>query len=218
MRTVWSTPTSRAIFKGWSSRSVVQTSSAPAVFAAPAARIPIGPDPLTRTFAPATPPALFRACNPTANGSASTARESGRDVRQHPDLVLADNACTRRIRPGCAGSWPPNRNSARCGRHCVVRRHIPGSARTADAGMDRDRGVVGSVPEGSSLDASDDLVAEDQRFTQGEGTDGAVPVVVQIRTADAAMGVAHQHLSRFGRARAGRRIADRQPREPREPS
>ena len=78
IRTVRSTPTARAIFKGWSSRSVVQTSSAPAAFAAPAARIPIGPDPPTRTFAPATPPALFRACSPTANGSASTARESGR--------------------------------------------------------------------------------------------------------------------------------------------
>ena len=57
---------------------MVQTSSAPAALAAPAARIPIGPDPPTRTLAPATPPARFRACNPTASGSASTARDNGR--------------------------------------------------------------------------------------------------------------------------------------------
>ena len=56
---------------------MVQTSAAPAAFAAPAARMPIGPEPPTSTLAPATPPARFRACSPTASGSASTARDSG---------------------------------------------------------------------------------------------------------------------------------------------
>ena len=51
----------------------------------------------------------------------------------------------------------------------------------------------------SGLDASDDFVAEGEGFPQGEGTHGAVPVVMKIRTADAAVRVSHQNLSRFGR-------------------
>ncbi len=48
------------------------------------------------------------------------------------------------------------------------------------------------------LDPADDLVTEDQRFPQGERTHRAVPVVVQVRPADTAVGVADQHLTRFG--------------------
>ena len=68
-------------------QSVAHTSAAPAAFAAPAASTPIGPDPPTRTLAPATPPARLRACRPTASGSGSTARDQRKTLRQHPDLI-----------------------------------------------------------------------------------------------------------------------------------
>jgi hypothetical protein len=49
------------------------------------------------------------------------------------------------------------------------------------------------------LDPPDNLVTEHQWFPQGERTYGAVLVVMQIRSADTAMGVAHEDLPRFGR-------------------
>ena len=41
-------------------------------------------------------------------------------------------------------------------------------------------------------------MTEHHRFPQGERTYGAVLVVMQIRSADAAMGVAHEDLPGFG--------------------
>ena len=49
---------------------------------------------------------------------------------------------------------------------------------------------------------------EDERFAQGERTDGAVPIVMEVGAADSAMGVAHQNLTHFGRRR--REVIDSQ--------
>jgi hypothetical protein len=46
--------------------------------------------------------------------------------------------------------------------------------------------------------AADHLVPEDQRFFQGECADGAMLVVVQVRSADTAVGVADQDLTGSG--------------------
>src|SRR6476469_7123327 len=47
-------------------------------------------------------------------------------------------------------------------------------------------------------DPPDNFVTEHQGFPQAERTPGAVLVVMQIRSADAAMGVAHEDLPGFG--------------------
>src|SRR5206468_4580784 len=65
--------------------------------------------------------------------------------------------------------------------------------------MDRHRSGVGQRSRRVELDATDDLVTEDERFAQRERTDGAVPVVMQVGAADPAMGVTHQNLTGFGR-------------------
>jgi hypothetical protein len=62
-------------------------------------------------------------------------------------------------------------------------------------------GHRGSGGEGTGrvvLDPPDNLVTEHQWFPQAERTHGAVLVVMQIRSADTAMGVAHEDLPGFG--------------------
>ena len=64
--------------------------------------------------------------------------------------------------------------------------------------MDRDRGPGGEPTGGILGDPADDLVPQHQRFPQRERADRAVPVVVQVRAADAAVGVADQDLTGSG--------------------
>ena len=56
--------------------SVAVTSDAPSATAAATRHNPIGPDPVTSTFWPSTPPAIRIACSATASGSARDASRS----------------------------------------------------------------------------------------------------------------------------------------------
>src|SRR6478609_1517114 len=58
--------------------------------------------------------------------------------------------------------------------------------------MNRHRCPHPVFPGGIVVDASDHFVPEHQRLPEGEGTDGAMPVIVQVGPADAAMRDAHQ--------------------------
>ncbi len=119
-------------------------------------------------------------------------------VRQHPDLVLPDDHVfgEAALGVGQAGRGPEVAGIAT---------HVadPGEAFGAvSAGGGRVDGHRGSGGEGTGrvvLDPPDNLVTEHQWFLQAERPYGAVLVVVQIRSADAAMGIAHQDLPGFGR-------------------
>ncbi len=56
--------------------SVAVTSAAPNAAEAATTQRPIGPEPVTSTFWPSTPPAIRIACSATASGSASDASRS----------------------------------------------------------------------------------------------------------------------------------------------
>src|SRR5690606_31996526 len=75
--TVRCTPSARARSSGPGSTSVAVTWAAPPASAAAAVSSPIGPEPVTSTRAPSTPPASVIPWSPTASGSASAARRSG---------------------------------------------------------------------------------------------------------------------------------------------
>jgi hypothetical protein len=64
--------------------------------------------------------------------------------------------------------------------------------------MDGHRGTGSQCPGWVVRDSADDLMTEHQRFPQAEGADGAMLVVVQVGSADAAVGVADENLARFG--------------------
>ena len=61
--------------------------------------------------------------------------------------------------------------------------------------MNGHRGSRGRPARRIVLDNTHDLVPEHQRLPQGKRADGAVPVVVQVRPADTAVGGPHQHLA-----------------------
>ena len=121
-----------------------------------------------------------------------------KSVWQHPDLVLADDhvfgEAALRVRE--AGRGPEVAG---------VATYVadPGEAfRAVSAGGGRVDGHRGSGGEGTGrvvLDPPDNFVAEHHGFPQAERTYGAVLVVMQIRSADTAMGVAHEDLPGFGR-------------------
>ena len=64
--------------------------------------------------------------------------------------------------------------------------------------MDRDRCSGGEGTVRVSGDPADYFVTEHERFPQCKRTDRAVLVVVQVRAADTAMGVADQDLTVVG--------------------
>ena len=117
-------------------------------------------------------------------------------VGQRPDLVLPDDHVFGEpaLGVGEAGRGPEVAG---------VATHVadPGEAfRAVSAGsgrVDCHRGSGGKSTGRVVLDPPDDLVTEHQWLLQVERAYGAVLVVVQIRSTDAAMGIAHEDLPGF---------------------
>ncbi len=195
-------PTERATASASGTRSVTRTEAAPAARATAATRTPIGPAPVTRTSRPSTSPARWTACTATASGSVSAAR-----TRSRPG--------------GRAITWSAG-TASRAAETALHVRHARGAAQVADllaqvaapgpAGpaaaadggrVHGDRGALGQPGHrlGPRGDPAHHLVAQHHRGAQGEVAHPAVPPVVQVRAADAAVGDGHHG---GGRAAGGR--------------